>query len=88
MIIDQEKKVETRREVLCEMPDFEPFSKYQSMFKYEPNKTLTLNGIMSSICLKKFLESNNLSAAAKDFLILESDRQSLFRHQFRAKNVD
>jgi len=27
-VIDQEKKVETRREVLCEMTDFEPYSKY------------------------------------------------------------
>ena len=27
-VIDQEKKVETRREVLCEMADFEPYSKY------------------------------------------------------------
>ena len=34
-VIDQEKKVETRREVLCEMADFEPYSKYQSIFKYD-----------------------------------------------------
>ena len=27
-VIDQEKKVETRREFLCEMTDFEPYSKY------------------------------------------------------------
>lgn len=70
------------------MSDFEPFSKYQSIFKYEPNKSMSMNGIMSSQCLKKFLELNNLSTVAKDFLILESDRHSLFKHQFRTKNED
>lgn len=77
-IIEQDKKVETRREVLCEIPDFEPFSKYQSIFKYEQNKQMRENGIMSSICLKKFLETNNLSVPAKDYLVLDSDRKLLF----------
>ena len=34
-IIESERKVETRREVLAEMADFEPFSMYQAMLTYD-----------------------------------------------------
>lgn len=82
-VIDQEKKVETRREVLCEMTDFEPYSKYLSILKYDKANA---SGIVNAQCFKRFLEYNNLSQGSRDYLLLEQDRELLFEMQFKTKN--
>lgn len=83
-ILEHERKVEERREALCELKDFEPFSKYHHILRYA---TSTKNkGSIDGSCLKRFLMLNNLSSTASDCLALEYDRMTLFHKQFHSSN--
>ena len=86
VILSQEKKVEHRRQVLAEIKDFEPFSKYHHIIKHDP--VARRQCILTSVCLKKFLEANHLSAPAAEQLSLESDRQRLLLQQFQAASAN
>lgn len=69
-IIELEKKIEIRREVIAEMAGFEPMQVYQTILKHDNNSRGS--GVMSSLCLKRFLQVNNIKAV-QDHLILDSD---------------
>ena len=55
--IEADKKVDTRREVLAEIMDFEPFSAYQTIIQYD--RTAFNEQAINIQALKKFLEVNN-----------------------------
>ena len=81
-ILEQERKVEAKREKLCEINDFEPFSKYHSILRYGTN--FKSKGVVDGNCLKRFLDLNNLSKVSSEYLALEQDRQSFFQTQFKS----
>lgn len=86
VILGQERKVEHRRQVLAEIKDFEPFSKYHHIVKHDP--VARRQCVLTSLCLKKFLEANHLSGPAAEQLALESDRQRLLLQQFQAASAN
>jgi hypothetical protein len=58
-IIENEKKIEIRKEVIAEMNSFEPFFTYQNILKYENQSRGS--GIISLNCFKKFMILNCLN---------------------------
>ena len=80
-IIEGEKKVETRREVLAEILDFEPFSIYQAMLNYDPASRA--EQVMRISCLKKFLEVNNAKSSYELLAKQDGYWQQLLRYQFK-----
>lgn len=72
-IIDSHKKVEVRKEVLAEISDFEPMFAYNNMLKYDRTSS-----IMTSLCIKRFLQSNNVK--------FEQDLKNFMLYQLNASN--
>eukprot|EP00356_Strombidium_inclinatum_P016835 CAMPEP_0170508918 /NCGR_PEP_ID=MMETSP0208-20121228/63815_1 /TAXON_ID=197538 /ORGANISM="Strombidium inclinatum, Strain S3" /LENGTH=91 /DNA_ID=CAMNT_0010792083 /DNA_START=435 /DNA_END=706 /DNA_ORIENTATION=+ len=68
-IIDGQKKVEVRREVLAEMNDFEPFSQYQQMLNYNREQA----GVLTPNGLNRFLSSHSRGTNTD---ILKSDMEA------------
>lgn len=55
-LIESDKKVEVRREVLAEINEFEPFALYNTIIK----GSNTRSEVMTSECLRTFLRDNHV----------------------------
>ena len=83
-IVESEKKVETRREVLAEMQDFEPFSIYQAMLTYD--SASRAEQVVNIGCLRKFLEANNAKSSYELLAKQDGYWHQLLRYQFKTMN--
>ena len=80
-IIDLNKKVEIKRELLAEIKDFDPYQMFKSILKYNNSS----DDIMNLKCIQKFLEINHVKSAS-EYLLLESDWNKFLSIQLKALN--
>lgn len=83
--MESDARIETKREVLAEMNDFEPHQMFKNLLKYD--EQASQQTILTLKAVQKFLDVNNIKSAS-EHLLIQADWHNFFKSQLKTSMPD